>query len=309
MGMSPSQIRVIDPVLTTVAFGYKNRDFIGNALFPAVPVGASGGQVITFGKEAFKLYNTRRAPGTVVKRVTFGYLGTSFALLGNALAGVVPIEYLRDAKQLPGIDLGTRALNLAMRCNLLTLEVEQAAIALNAALYDSSHKVTLSGTSKWSDPSPASDPVKTIGDYCEAIRASTGVNPNVFALSALAFNALKNNPYITDRFKHTSAGSITAEMLAALLDIKKIVIGKAIYDDNGTFADIWGNNAVLAYVPESPSGAEEPSYGYTYTMQDHPVVEEAYYDQDCRSWIYPVIYERAPVSSGITCGFLIQNPN
>jgi hypothetical protein len=88
--MTPGQARVVDPVLTTVAQGYKNSEFVGFALFPAVPVDLRGGQVIQFGKEAFRLYNTRRAPGGAVKRLQVGYSGEKYALESHSLAGQVP---------------------------------------------------------------------------------------------------------------------------------------------------------------------------------------------------------------------------
>jgi len=305
--MKPSAVRVINPILTTHVQGYKQAGLTGNVLFPRVPVEISGGQILEFGKESFKLYNARRAPGAGTKRIQFGYLGKPFALLNDALEAPVPREYLRDASQVPGIDLGTRAVNLVMRPILLGLEVDQAALALNAALYDANHKVALAGTDKWSDPD--SDPIAQMEDYREAVRASTGVYPNVLQLSALAFSALKTNVKVREQFKYTSADSITKEMLAKLFNLEKVEVGEAVSaDDAGVFTDVWGNNAVLAYVPQNPSGMEEPSYGYTYTMAGHPLVEEPYYDNNAKSWIYGVGFERAPVLSGIAAGFLIQNP-
>jgi hypothetical protein len=98
-------------------------------------------------------------------------------------------------------------------------------------------------------------------------------------------------------------------MLARILDLEKVIIGKAISSDvNGTFSDVWGNAAVLAYVPLIPTTREEPSYGYTYTMVGHPMAEQPYPDKNCKSWVYPISYERAPVLSGINAGFLIQTP-
>lgn len=64
---------------------------------------------------------------------------------------------------------------------------------------------------------------------------------------------------------------------------------------------------ILAYAPATPSGMEEPSYGYTYTMKGHPFVEQGRWDGDTRSWVHGVSYERVPVLSGITAGYLIQN--
>ena len=37
------------------------------------------------------------------------------------------------------------------------------------------------------------------------------------------------------------------------------------------------------------------------------MVEVPYYDNNAKSWIYGVGYERAPQLTGITAGFLIQN--
>ena len=43
--LSPSQARVIDPVLSTIAQGYQNSEMIAQALFPTVPVGLRGDQI------------------------------------------------------------------------------------------------------------------------------------------------------------------------------------------------------------------------------------------------------------------------
>jgi hypothetical protein len=78
--MNPSQARVIDPVLTEVARGYKHPERVGMKLFPEVPVGQRGGKIIQFGKDSFKLYQTGRAPGGNVAVVDYGYSGSSYAL-------------------------------------------------------------------------------------------------------------------------------------------------------------------------------------------------------------------------------------
>lgn len=306
--MNANQVRVIDPILTTVAQGYVQPGFIGSKLFPRVPVQLSGGQILQFGKEAFLKYSLRRAPGGATKRIDFGYLGAAFALLQDALEVKVPREWLRDAAVMPGINFGTRAVNLGMRVALISLEYDQATLALTAANYDSNHKVALTSTAKWS--SASCDPQPQIDGYREAIRSSTGVYPNIMMCSPVAFTALRNNPNIRDAFKYTSADSITEQMLAKKLNFDEVVVGKAVTsDDAGNFTDIWGNNALLAYAPQSPSGAEEPSYGYTYTMEGHPLVEMPYWDANMKSWMYPATFERAPVIAAPTAAFLIQNPN
>lgn len=302
-----NQRRVIDPILSTVVQGYRQPEHVGMALFPRVPVPVAGGQVLEFGKESFKLYGTSRAPGSATKRVTFGYLGKPYALENHALEAPVPREHARDASVVPGVDLGTRAVNLVMSVMSLALEKQQADLATNAALYDANHKVTLSGTSQWSDKAN-SNPIGDISTAREAVRSTVGLYPNTLVLSAKAFAQLKDHPQLTDRIKYTQRGVLTAELIAAILDIPRVVVGGAIsFDDTGAATDLWGKHAVLAYVPPNPSTMEEPSYGYTYAMEGHPLVEAPYWEPQTKSWIYGVGYERVPVLSGITSGYLITN--
>ena len=307
MPMSSSQVRVIDPVLTNIAQGYRHTEHVGQILFPQVPVQISGGQVLEFGKESFKLYRARRAPGAATKRIQFGYLGKTFALVQDALEGQVPREHLRDAARVPGIDLGQRSVSTVQRALSLTLESDQANIATDAANYDADHKVTLTGTDQWTDA--ASSPIGDINAGKEAIRSSVGIYPNTLLLSAQAYNAAKEHASVVERFKYTSRDSVTPDMLAKLWDLEKVVVGKAIaFDDAGDAIDLWGNNAILAYVPSGPSGMEDPSFGYTYVMQGHPLVEKPYDDNNVKSWIYPVVFERLPVLTGILSGYLIKDP-
>ncbi|MBF0296679.1 MAG: major capsid protein [Magnetococcales bacterium] len=307
MPMSPNEVRVIDPVLTEIAQGYRHAEHVGQVLFPQVPVQVSGGQVLEFGRESFKLYQVRRAPGAATKRIQFGFLGKGFALVQDSLEAQVPREYQRDASRAPGVDLAQRSVSGALRALSLTLEYDQAQLATNAANYDANHKVSLSGGDKWSDGT--SNPAGDIDDAREAVRASVGIYPNTLLLSAQAFAAVKSHPQVVERFKYTSRDSVTPDMLAGLWDLRTVVVGKAVaFNDAGADIDIWGNNAILAYTPDNSTGMEEPSFGYTYTMQGHPLVERPYYENNAKSWIYPVTYERVPVLTGILSGFLIQNP-
>lgn len=308
MTMNANQVRVADPILSTVALGYSNMEFIGGVVCPRVPVIISGGQVLQFGKEAFQARNMRRAPGGRMHRVDIGYLGQKYALLQDAVEGKVPFEWLRDASVVPGIDLGTRAVNLTMRMVTLGLELDQAALVTNPNQYDANHKVALAGSDKWSHAD--SNPAAAIDAGKEAIRASVGVYPNLLTISAPTFVDLKNHARIRDQFKYTSADSITVDMLAKYFNIDRVVVGRAVSaDDAGTMGDVWGNAALLSYSPEKPAGQEEPSFAYTYTMEGHPLVEQPYPDRNVRSWLYPTVFERAPVITCAEAGFLFTTPH
>lgn len=310
--LSNNQIRVIDPILSTVVQGFKNAELVGMNLFPTVPVQTSGGQIIEFGREAFKLYNARRAPGGATKRLSMGYAGKPFALVQDSLESQVPREQLRDAAAVPGIDIASRSVNVTMKALQLALENDQAVLATTAANYPASNKVTLAGATKWS--AATGTPLADIDAGREAIRQQCGIYPNVLLLSAVAFNACRNNPGVIARLQYNAqvspdATQITPAMLAGLFGVERVIVGKAItFNDANVSTDIWGNNAILAYVPTGSLAMEEPSFGYTYTMEGNPAVEVPYYDNNSKSWIYGVNYERSPVLSGISSGYLIVTP-
>ena len=307
--MSSAGARVIDPVLTTVAQGYQNPEFVGGRLFPVVPVGQRGGKIITFGKEDFALYATGRAPGTNTKRVQYGYSGSSYALEQHALEGMVPYEFMDEAATtMPGIDLGSAAIRKVQNIIALRLEIAQAALATTAANYAAANKVTLSGTSQWSDyTTGVSDPAAVVETGKEAIRAATGKRPNVAVVGPLVWSKLRNHPKLTDRIKYTGRDGLTTQMVAELFGVQELWVGDAIYDASGTFADVWGKFVVLAHT--ALAGVAEmgtPSFGYTYRLNGYPAVEQPYNDRNAKSWIYPVTDEVAPVIAGASAGYLIS---
>lgn len=306
--LTPSQARVIDPVLSTIAQGYQNPELVGSELFPYVSVDQRGGKIVTFGKEDFYLYSGARAPGADTKRVVFGYSGSSYALSQFALEGVVPWELQQESQAVPGIDQARLAVTRVQRIVSLNLEKAQADLATTAANYAAGNKnVALTGATLWSDAS-ASDPIGDIETGKEAIRAQTGRYPNTLVISAKTARALRVHSKIIDRIKYTGRDIPTVELLASLFGLQKVVIGGAVWADaSGTLTDVWGKTAVLA-VTETGSVADlgVPSYGYTYRLRGAPIVEVPYEDRAAKSWVYPVTDEVAPVIAGATAGYLIS---
>lgn len=301
---------VVDPILTKVLQGYGVHTNIGHILFPRVPVQTTGGKVIMFTDRDFRIYNTARAPGSNTKRIEVGYEGADYVLENHSLEGKLPREKLRDANALsPTIKLESRAVRKPWNAMMLELEVQQALLARNPDSYAATNKKVMSGTSQWTDPD--SDPIGDIDTAREVIRAKCAVDPNRLVLGPMSFTALKNHPKIQKRLTITADGkAVTAAMLADLLDLDEVVVGKALYFDEveGDTVDAWGNDAILAYTPEaSELDREEPAFGYTYELEGHPYVEAKYYDDNTKTWFYPVTHERKPLIAGISAGFLFKN--
>lgn len=307
-----SQARVVDPVLTTVAQGYKQLELVGGNLFPQVPVGLRAGKIISFRKEDFMLYNTQRAPGENTRRVQFGYDSGNFALVDYSLEGALPVEIQQEAENGANgfsIDMASIALRKPLSIMALRLEKAQADLARNASNYGSGNKTTLSGTSQWSDYSGTSNPVTVVETAKEAIRSQTGKRPNVCVMGPAVMAKLRAHPVVVDRMKYTGRDVATAEILASLFGVDRVIVGEAIYaSDAGTFADVWGKDVVLAYSElSSLADMGTPSYGYTYNLSGYPLAEVPYYDRNAKSQFFPVTRAEAPVIASAISGYLIQN--
>ncbi len=307
--LTVSQARVIDPILTTVAQGYKNNELIGSALFPYVPVMQRGGKIISFGKEDFQLYATARTPGSNTRRVQYGHAGAPYSLESHSLEGMVPWEIMQEAEAVPGINMGTSAVMRTQNIIALRLEKAQADLATAPGNYGAANKVALSGTSRWSDYSGTSDPITDVEDAKEVVRRVIGRRPNTAVMGAAVMAKLRQHPKVVERIKYTGRDIATAELLASLWGVQRVVVGDAVYaDQSDAFNDVWGKNLVLAYT-ETGGLADMglPTYGYTYRLGGYPMVEQAYQDRNAKSWIYPVTDEVSPVIAGASAGFLFSS--
>jgi hypothetical protein len=307
--MTPSQARVIDPILTEVARGYESQfPMVADVLFPRVPVNQRAGTIITFGREQFQVIDTRRAPGSDTKSVQVGYGNDKFSLVDNRLMGKVPVEIMEEAEAVPGIDLAANSVTVVQSMMDLEREVNAAALARAAAAYSASHKATLSGTDLWT-AGATSNPFVVIEAGKEAIRKTIGRRPNVMEIGPTVLSALRIHPMVLDKLSTAKDRTpATVAQLQALFEIERIIEGQAIQDVDGTFSDVWGNDVILAYVtPKSMQQMGSQNYGYTYQLRSRPIVEQGYLDRGNNSWMYPVSDASQVIMASADSAYIIKN--
>lgn len=314
--MSLAAARVVDPILTTVARGYRHAGHIFTALFPIVSVGQRAGKIIEFGAEDFLKRNLGRAPGADRPRLNVGYEGKDYAVSQRALDGVVTRELMQEAAAVPGIDLGRRAVSTVLANTGLQLEIAAASLSTKTDNYAASNHSALSGTSQWDHKS--SKPQQAVEDAKEAVAAGIGVEPNLLVLGEPVYRKLKSHPDIIERIKYTeglgssNAATVTPEKLAAYFDVPRVEVGRARMGKPGSFVPVWDKYAILAYVGQSSLDAAEanmgePSFGYTYRLDGYPMVEEAWFDKRSDSWVYPVTCEETSMIAGQAAGYLFSS--
>jgi hypothetical protein len=301
--MNLDQARVLNPLLTDVARGYMQAPLIADWLFPRVPVRSRKGQLLQFGKDAFRIRNTKRGPGEQIPRVNISYGTAAYALEQHALGVSVPVETTEEARVVADVELFDESLQTISQNVRLEIENEAAVLATNAANYSASNKATVTSTDRWD--TDTGDVFGQLATGKDAIRQKVGVRPNTLVIGPKVLTALQKNAKILDRLKYTSSQIPSLEDLARLFQLEKVVSGEAVVaDDTDTFSDIWGTFAVLAYVSTGSKSRRTPSYGYNYELENMPVVTAPEFNRSNRSFEGEYIYEHGLYIAGADAGFL-----
>ena len=256
MGSRNKQIQgEVNPILTTFAVGYKNTELIGRKVVPVVPSVTESGTIYSFGKGGFKVYNTDRAlHNKIAEKIPDDLAKTTYRCEEKSLKEYIDNDELKAAEAYGAaqvLKLEQRTINGLQQSLEIQMEKTIADILFSASYYDTGNKLALSGNDCWSDTSN-STPVDQIADGISAAREDMGVEPNSIVLGYDSWLQLKKHPQIIDKIKYSMKAVVTEELVAELLGLKNVFVGKGVYsDDDGDFADIWTDNAALIYLPEN----------------------------------------------------------
>ncbi|STB59305.1 Uncharacterised protein [Citrobacter freundii] len=306
--------RVVDPVLTSIARGYKNAAFIGERIFPIVETDKEGVTVPTFGKTAFVEFETQRAVGAdsnVLVREKTG----SLDLVLNEHDLAAPVDYREKAESM--FNEESKAIRRVTNGVNLKRELYAARLAQDPKVYVQESVKALAAAERWGGGK--GDPIGVIEAGIEAVRNKTGLRPNLMTMGASVMALLKFHPAIQAAIGANERKRITLEILKDLFQVEDVVVGEPVsmasmkdaQDKDKTPSDIWADNLMLHYVGKPQPGTtsadeNEPSFGYTLRRKGMPVADK--YDgaggkvNYCR---YTDIYKVAVV--GGDAGYLISN--
>lgn len=311
-----SNLRIVNPVLTNLAVGYTNEQFVAAALMPYVSVDKEAGLVPVFNKDHFKVYQTERALRAKSNRVDPGDVSTvPFALTEHDLE--YPIDYREETESaFPLERQATMSVTEGIR---LRHEKMVADLVQNPASYHTSNRIALSGADSFTDPD--SDPEGVIDDAKAAVRADIVKEPNTMVIGYTMWRSLKRHPKLKAILSDNRPRLVQLADLREIFEIPNIVVGRAVYQNAaGAVTDIWGNNAVLAFVPDAPQAPVvngmagdpgsmrsmyEPSFGYTLRKRGQPVVDTRTEDGKLELVRNTDIF--TPFLLGADAGYLVQD--
>ena len=113
------------------------------------------------------------------------------------------------------------------------------------------------------------DPISDVSDMQLKMLGTTGKKANTLTLGPEVYAALKQCPAILERIKYTQRGIITADLLAALFEVDRVLVAYGIQNTAAkgkaaAMSFIYGKNALLSYSEKSP-GLQKASAGYVFT--------------------------------------------
>jgi hypothetical protein len=299
-------LRVVDPVLTNLARGYTNAEFIGEKLFPVAPMQKESGKIPVFGTENFRVHETKRAMRAGSNRISPEDNEPLSVVLGEDDLEY-PIDYREGEESI--FDLESHATDVTQEGLRLRHEYRCATLAQSTGSYTSGHAEALSGTDIITDA--ASLPIIMVGDAKETIRQKIGRMPNTLWMGAQVYNVLKEHPTLLEKIKYSQKGIVTPELMAEIFDVNEVIVGRGTYEaQSGTMADLWTNALGLMYVNPGRSGGKrnhkDASFGYTLRKTGYPQTD-TYDENGGKLHIVRTTDREEVVVLGKSAGFLFTN--
>jgi hypothetical protein len=264
----------IDAILTNISVAYlqKQDNFIADKVFPVIPVDKKSNKYFVYTKndwfrdEAQRRADATESAGSGFSLTTATYNTDVFAFHKDVGDQTVansdaPLNPLREAAEFV-----TQRL-------LLRRELQFVTDFFTTGVWGSdvtgvSGSPSTGQTRQWSDYTN-SDPINDIEAAKSQILSTTGIEANTLVLGYEVFRQLKNHPDLVDRIKYTSSQTITTDMLAAMFDIPRVMVAKAVKATNnegatGAYGFAYGKGALLCNVATNP-GVLTPSAGYQFS--------------------------------------------
>jgi hypothetical protein len=262
--------------LQNVSVAYKNQSYIGDRVFRILDNVDPKAKIAIFSKGAwFRNDAGIRGPGSRAKRSGFPISWASISTDEYAFASEVTDEDRRFSKSkfAPPLQPDQDAIEFASDKIDLSKEVRIAGMITGGTWVDGNAGGE-DAEGLWSPKGDTNTFLDDIAKGTKAIQANSGVKANCLALDFATYTALKECAAVLDKIKYTQRGVLTAELLAALLDLEEVLVGEAIVNTaketkagtEFTSKYIWEVNSgkgmgFLFHRPKAP-GRKVPAPGY-----------------------------------------------
>ncbi len=239
--------------LQNVSIQFRNKDYIADRVFPIIDGADPKAKITTYQKGAwFRDEAKIRAAGTEAARGSYDVEDVSIATKEYAFAAEVTDEDRRFAKlkNAPPLKPDQDAIEYATDKIDLKKEVRVGSL-ITASTWADGNAGGEDAEGLWSPPGDTNTFLADIAKAKKTVQGKTGFDPNCLVIDYATFLALKECEAIAEKIKYTQKGVFGAALLAALLELDEVLVGKAIKNSaietkagtEMTGARIWEVNA------------------------------------------------------------------
>lgn len=255
----------VNALLTNISVALIQREtaFISGQVFPVVPVAKQSDYYMQYTQEDWlRIKAQKRAPATESAGGGFGITADN-TYFADVWAFHQDVDDPTRANADNPLNMDRDATEYVTRQMLLAKEHDW----MSAFLANNIWGTSTTPTTLW-DAATGSAPITDVETGARTIEAATGYRPNALVLSPDVYSVLKNHADIIDRIKYTQRGVVTPELLAALFDVDRVLVARAVYDATAEGATsvpqfMATKRALLVYAEPAP-GIMKPSAGYSF---------------------------------------------
>ena len=278
-----SQRRIQDPILTRLAQGYQNENFIGLNLFPVITVDKESGKYVKFYKEKLIARSTGDMAvgmGAEPKFIDFETMTSSYTLDEYATGTKIYKRELEEANNI--LQLKTTKQELISSTMAVFIEKSIADFAQDDSNYTNFNLLDNTGAGKYKWSHANADPLANIQTAIDSIKNNTGMYPDTIIFGYASASQLAQ---VTDIQRlvapnYAQALRITPQQacqtVANFFGIKNMYIGLSMYATSYTSAlsQIWSDNCIVAYVGKDTLASKTTqNFGALLRKRGRPVVQ------------------------------------
>lgn len=265
----------IDTLLTDVSVGYSNPGFIADSLFPVVQVMEKSGLIPRFKKSHwFRSDAQERAPGTKSVGGTWE-VDSNLPYLVRRYSYRDEINDDDRANAADVYELEATTADFVTEKLLLKREIQWATNFFTTSIWtgDQTGGTDFSQFNNYG----SSSPLLVLTNNMDTVESRIGREPNTFILGKQVWNVLRWHPDLLDAIKYTQVGVMTTGILASMVGLDRIAIGRAIHttspegtaEASVTYSRVFGKHGLLLYVTPRPT-LRSPAAGYTFVWNRVP---------------------------------------
>lgn len=250
----------VDALMSNLLLAYMNMPsaWIADLIFPEVPVAKQSDLIAEIRKsDFFRDVAELRAPGTRVRASGFGTKKDKTYFCKNYAAAITIDDETRDNQDDP-FDVDDIASRLLADRLKLKREKLFGSTFFKTGVWDNEEDFSTASYTQWSEYA-TSNPPEDIERNALAIESTTGKIARDLTIGRAVWSKLKFNPILMEKIKYTQTAVLTVDLVASLLELDRILVGRAIEVTSGEgastdeFAFLFGKHALLSHSPDRPS--------------------------------------------------------